>query len=122
MNNAMLQEMRKFNDNVAKLQAELVVTKRATSELCKRIVTIERQCWANVQYSRRECLEVARIPQQVDEKNLETKVLQSSIRLAAPLMPPLLMTVIDSAKIMSESLESFPVERIANRSLKSRKT
>ena len=75
MNNAMLQEMRKFNDNVAKLQAELVVTKRATSELCKRIVTIERQCWANVQYSRRECLEVARIPQQVDEKNLETKVL-----------------------------------------------
>ena len=75
MNNAMLQEMRKFNDNVAKLQAELVVTKRATSELCKRIVTIERQCWANGQYSRRECLEVARIRQQVDEKNLETKVL-----------------------------------------------
>ena len=71
----MLQEMRKFNDNFAKLQAELVVTKRATSELCKRIVTIERQCWANGQYSRRECLEVARIRQQVDEKNLETKVL-----------------------------------------------
>ena len=75
MSNAMLQEMRKFNDNFAKLQAELVVTKHVTSELCKRIVTIERQCWANVQYSRRECLEVARIPQQVDEKNLETKVL-----------------------------------------------
>ena len=75
MNNAMLQEMCKFNDNFAKLQAELVVTKRVTSELCKRIVTIERQCWANVQYSRRECLEVAGIPQQVDDKNLETKVL-----------------------------------------------
>ena len=74
MSNAMLQEMRKFNDNFAKLQAELVVTKRATSELCKRIVTIEPQCWANVQYSRRECLEVAGIPQQVDDKNLETKV------------------------------------------------
>ena len=51
MNNAMLQEMRKLNDNFAKLQAELVVTKRVTNELCKRIVTIERQCWANVQYS-----------------------------------------------------------------------
>ena len=75
MNNAMLQEKCKFNDNFAKLQAELVVTKRVTSELCKRIVTIERQCWANVQYSRRECLELAGIPQQIDDKNLETKVL-----------------------------------------------
>ena len=46
-NNAMLQEMRKFNDNFAKRQAELVVTKRVNSELCKRIVTVERQCWEN---------------------------------------------------------------------------
>ena len=39
----------KFNDNFAKLQAELVVTSHVNSELCKRIVTVERQCWANVQ-------------------------------------------------------------------------
>ena len=74
-NNAMLQEMRKFNDNFAKLQAELVVTKRVNSELCRRIVTVEELCWINAQYSRRECLEVAGIPPQVDDKNLETKVL-----------------------------------------------
>ena len=71
----MLQEMRKFNDNFAKLEAELVVNKRVNSELCKRIVTMERQCWVNSQYPRRECLEVAGIPRQVDEKNLEKKVL-----------------------------------------------
>ena len=40
-NNAMLQEMRKFNDNFAKRQAELVVTKRVNSEICKRIVTVD---------------------------------------------------------------------------------
>ena len=61
-NNAMLQEMRKFNDNFAKIQTELVLTKRVNSELYKRIVTVERQCWANAQYSRRERLEVAEIP------------------------------------------------------------
>ena len=66
-NNVMLQEMRKFNENFAKLQAEVVVTKRVNSELCKRIVTMERQCWANAQYSRRKCLEVAGIPRQVDD-------------------------------------------------------
>ena len=52
-NNAMLQEMHKFNDYSPKLQAELVVTNRVNSELCKRIVTMERQCWKNAQYSRK---------------------------------------------------------------------
>ena len=74
-NSAMFQEMRKLNDNFAKLQAEQVAIKGVNSELCKRILTIECQCWASAQYSRRECLEVVRIPRQVDDKNLETKVL-----------------------------------------------
>ena len=36
---------------------------------------MERQCWANVQYSRRECLQVAGI-HCVSNKNLESKVLE----------------------------------------------
>ena len=67
--------MGKFNNNFAKLEAELVVNKHVNSEFCKRIVTMGCQCWANAQYSRRECLEVAGIPQQVDDKNLVKKVL-----------------------------------------------
>ena len=86
-NNAMLQEMRKFNDNVAKLQAELVVTKRVNGELCKRIVTVERQCWGNAQYSRKECLEVAGIPQQLDDKNLMKKVLSIFQRIGCTIGP-----------------------------------
>ena len=38
-------------------------------------MTMERQYWANAQYSRRECLELAGIPRQVDDKNLEKKML-----------------------------------------------
>ena len=45
------------------------------TELTKRIVTLERQCWANAQYSRKECLEVVGIPRQVDGNLLETKLL-----------------------------------------------
>ena len=67
--------MRKFNDNFSKLQSELVVTKQLNTELTKRIVTLERQCWANSQYSRKECLEVVGIPRQVDHNQLETKVI-----------------------------------------------
>ena len=74
-NNELLEEIRKFNDNFSKLQSELAVTKQVNTELTKRIVTLERQCWANAQYSRKECLEVVGIPRQVDDNLLETKVL-----------------------------------------------
>ena len=46
----MLQEIPKFNDNSSKLEAEQVVNKRVNSELCKRMMTVARQCWANAQY------------------------------------------------------------------------
>ena len=36
---------------------------------------MERQCWANAQYSRRECIEVMGIPNSVNINKLEDKVL-----------------------------------------------
>ena len=45
------------------------------AELTKRIVTLERQCWGNTKYSRKECLEKVGIPRQVDDNLLKTKVL-----------------------------------------------
>ena len=42
----------------------------------KTLVDIERQCWENAQYSRRECLEVAGIPTSIPQQNLEEKVCQ----------------------------------------------
>ena len=53
----------------------MAVTKQVNTELNKRIVTLERQYWANAQYCRRECLEVVGIPHQVDDNQLETEVL-----------------------------------------------
>ena len=103
-NNVMLQEMRKFNDNFTKLQAELVVTKHVNSELCKRIVTVERKCWANIQYSRRECLEVTEITRQVDDKNLETKVLPFFQKIGCTIDPTFIDDCHRLGKKMAESL------------------
>ena len=36
---------------------------------------LERQCWANEQYSRRECLEISGVSESVSDKDLEGKVL-----------------------------------------------
>ena len=42
--------------------------------LTDQINNVERQCWANAQYSRRECLEVVGIPSSVKIKDLKGKV------------------------------------------------
>ena len=42
--------------------------------LSERLQTIEKQCWANAQYSRRECLEISGIPSSVSDNDLEDVV------------------------------------------------
>ena len=56
-NSEIMNQIRKFNQNFEKLQSELIVVKLVNSVHSERLVSMERQCWANAQYSRRECLE-----------------------------------------------------------------
>ena len=76
MNNDALEEIRKFNESFVKLESEINIVKKVNTLLNKRVIDMERQCWANAQYSRRECLEVAGIPRDVSNENLESKVLE----------------------------------------------
>ena len=85
--NELLEEIRKFNDNFSKLQCELAVTKQVNAELTKRIVTLERQCWANTLCSRKECLAVVGIPWQVDDNLLKTKVLSIFEKVCCTIHP-----------------------------------
>ena len=51
-------------------------SKLEADRLSERLVTMERRCYANEQYSRRECLEISGIPASVADKDLESKVLE----------------------------------------------
>ena len=73
--NTVLEEVRKLNDSISKLHAELAVTKNVNNLLVTRLSTLERQRWANVQYSRRECLDIVGIPREVSREVLVEKVL-----------------------------------------------
>ena len=53
-----------------------MVSKSVNSNFCKKITTLERQCWANNQYSRRECLEISGIPENIENKDLQNLTLQ----------------------------------------------
>ena len=58
----LLQEVQHIRDTFKHIESELSVIKNVNYLLSKRLVDMERQCWANAQYSRRECLELAGIP------------------------------------------------------------
>ena len=73
-NNKVLEGIRKLNNDFSKLESELSVTKQVNSLLLRRLVNMERQCWANAQYSRRECLDIRGIPSEVESDVLEEKV------------------------------------------------
>ena len=44
VNNEVVEEISKFNENFSKLKSELSIAKRVNTELTKKIVTLERQC------------------------------------------------------------------------------
>ena len=61
--------------NYSALESELSVSRTVTTNQKKQIVELERNCWSNEQYSRRECLEVTGIPGDTHNDKLEETVL-----------------------------------------------
>ena len=55
--------------------------------LRERVTSLERQCWSNSQYSRRECLELTGIPEASDNNTLESTVLKIFEKLEVNLDP-----------------------------------
>ena len=50
---------------------------------------MERRCYANEQYSRRECLKISGIPANIDDNGLESKVLEILEEIDIPVDPSL---------------------------------
>ena len=71
-----MDEIRKLNENFSKLEADVKIAENINNFLLQREVDLERQCWDNAQYSKREWLEIVGIPHSVDDKSLEEKVIK----------------------------------------------
>ena len=88
-NDLILDEIHQLNDKFSQIESESVVIKQANSLLSKRLVVMERQCWANVQYSSRECIEMVRIANSVNNSQLEDKVLIVFQKIGCEISPDL---------------------------------
>ena len=87
VNNKVLEEVRNLSDTITKLISELSITKNLNILLSSRLVTLERQSWANAQYSRRECLDIVGIPREVSGEVLEEKVMNIFDKIGCNISP-----------------------------------
>ena len=65
-----------LKSDFSKLEADIQVSRNVNWKLSERLLIMERRCYANKQYSRRECLEISGIPASVADKDLESNVLE----------------------------------------------
>ena len=70
-----------------KLGSDLLVARQVNSVLRERVTSLERQCWSNSQYSRRECLELTGIPETSDNNALKSTVLKIFERMEVKVDP-----------------------------------
>ena len=63
--NKINQDLTELSKNYTKLESELQISKSVTSLQRQQIIALEGQCWSNEQYSRRECLEISGIPDNI---------------------------------------------------------
>ena len=68
-------ELAKLRKSYNKLEPDLTITKAVNESLRNQIIMLKRQYWSNAQYARRETLEISRIPENIDDGDLEGKVL-----------------------------------------------
>ena len=67
-------ELTDLRNKFTKLESDLAISKNINSKLSSQLTKVERKCWANEQYSRRECLEISGIPDNISQNGLKSKV------------------------------------------------
>ena len=78
-----------LKSDFSKLETDIRVSRNVNSKLIERLLTMERRCYANEQYSRGEYVEISGILASVAEKDLESKVLEILEEIDVPIDPTL---------------------------------
>ena len=73
--------MSKLKNDFKKLEEDLAISLSVNNKLRDRIISLECQCWSNTQYSRRECLEITSLPDNIKNEDLEEKTMMTFEKL-----------------------------------------
>ena len=74
-------EIRDLVTQMKKVEADVAIVKNVNQKLANQLIETEWHCWANAQYSRRECFEVVGIPTSIPNDLLEAIVSKVYVNL-----------------------------------------
>ena len=67
-------EIREIVAQMKKFEVDIAIVKNVNGKLVNQLIETERQCWANAQYSRRECLDAIGIPTSIPNDISEANI------------------------------------------------
>ena len=85
--NNITSELLDLKNKFTKLESDLEISRNVNNKLVDQVTRLERKCWENEQYSRRECIEISGIPQSIEQIDLERTVLKVFDKIDAPVDP-----------------------------------
>ena len=80
-------ELLDLKNKFTKLESDLEISRNINNKLVEQVTRLERKCWENEQYSRRECIEISGIPQSIEQIDLERTLLNVFDKIDAPVDP-----------------------------------
>ena len=69
-------EISGLRQNYEKMLSKLCISRQVSSKLKDKILSLERQCWSNCQYSRRQFLELSGLSESIKNSELEDTAIQ----------------------------------------------
>ena len=80
-------ELLELKNKFTKVESDLEISRNVNNKLVDQVTRLERKCWENEQYSRRECIEISGIPQSIEQIDLERTLLNVFDKIDAPVDP-----------------------------------
>ena len=78
-------ELLDLKNKFTKFESDLEISRNVNNELAAQVTKLERKCWENEQYSKREYTEISGIPQSIEQIDLERTVVNVFDKEDAPL-------------------------------------
>ena len=80
-------ELLDLKNKFTKLESDMEISRNVNNKLVDQVKRLERKYRGNEQYSRRECIEISRILQSIEQLDLEKIVLHVFDKIDAPIDP-----------------------------------
>ena len=82
--NQLKNDLNDLKSKLCRLHPDLHISRNVNDKLSDKLAVLQRKCYVNEQYSRREFLEISGIPAEVGDKDIEKKVLEVLDAISAP--------------------------------------